>query len=224
MQDGIARQPRRIGLATGHVGIDPVAGLFIARKLVCDRNGDVVVPGGQLDIAHFRRSVRAITVLFGARQRPRHHIKANQESGEFIDAVGNQSQPADHVPLIRQHERRAARADGAGIRDRDAHDGTFFARQRIDDRRARLGTMRDGIPDCDFVRHLSGKLAQHLHGLHAALAMTDHHRTHAVVLVLPGNHAGELAAVLVGAVRPITGLGVADLRFRVAHSSQKAAE
>ena len=97
--------------------ISPEPSLSVARKVVRDRNGNVVVPGGQLNVADRRRSVRSITIRFDAGERPRHHVEADQKRGEIVDAVRNQPQPADHVPLIRQEESGAARADSACVRD-----------------------------------------------------------------------------------------------------------
>src|SRR6266576_17324 len=43
MQHRIARQTRGIGIAAGGVCVDPIASLFVARKVVGDGNGNVVV-------------------------------------------------------------------------------------------------------------------------------------------------------------------------------------
>ena len=96
--------------------------------------------------------------------------------------------------------------------------------QWIDDRRAVQKGAAQGVVHAHGSVEVAGEFVQDLDRLHAALAVADQHRMQAARLVFPGDDAGKLLGILVGAVRPRTVARVADARFRVAHARKKPSE
>ena len=109
---------RDLGLFVGsrNIGVDPGASLRIRRQRVGDRDRNVVIGHRQHDVAHGGRSAAPILAdCCRGGKRPGDHVPLNRKAGKVIDGIGDGSQPKEHVPLVGQHECRAACADRGGI-------------------------------------------------------------------------------------------------------------
>ena len=88
---------------------------------------------------------------------------------------------------------------------------------------ARAASSGGRIDDRQRVVKRAGELVQRAHHQHAALAVPDQHRRHAVVLVVPRERAGELRAVGVAAVRVGAVARIAQPSAGIAHRDRKCA-
>ena len=79
--------------------------------LTLQRDEDMVVGAGQAHVTNHGRAVMLVGVFFGGAEVPRDKVDVDGKPGKVLDRIRNGVQAFDHAPLIRQKERRAARAD-----------------------------------------------------------------------------------------------------------------
>ena len=122
-------------------------------------------------------------------------VPFDDEAGEFFNGVRYGSQTAHHRPLAEQDARQFAGGKRRDIGELESHHGPFDAVDRIDNGRALLGAVGEGIPDSDLVVELAGEFIERPDGEHPALTVPDEHRPHPLALVVPGERSRQLFAV-----------------------------
>ena len=163
-------------------------------------------------------------ISLAPRRGARDTVPFDDEAGKFFDGVRYGSQTAHHRPLAEQDARQFAGGKRRDIGELESHHGPFDAVDRIDNGRALLGAVGEGIPDSDLVVELAGEFIERPDGEHPALTVPDEHRPHPLALVVPGERSRQLLAVRKTAVREAAIGGIAQLRFRISHGDEKLGE
>ena len=213
------------GGASRPVGVDPRPDRRILGQVRRDRQRHVVVRRRQRHVAHLHvAAVLELARRVGARERPCPQVDVDPVAGELLDRIGNRAQPADQRPLVREQEGGPPCPDRRRVGNPQPDHRHGPAGHRVDDGRALFRKVRQRVPHRHLGRVAAVQHVQDLDRLHAALAVPDQHRRHAVALVVPRDDARQPLRVLVRAMRPLPVAGVADLRLRIAHAHEEAAE
>ena len=80
-----------------------------------------------------------------------------------------------------------------------------------------------GVEGVQLLRPVARELVQHLDRLDASLAVADHRRPHALVLVAPGQKSRDIGRAFVRAERPVVLVGGEYSLLRIAHPYEERA-
>ena len=214
---GSARLRRR-----GVVVVDPGARRRVARRdSACAACGCGWSRRAARRYAPARSRRRDMRSLPGGVPAIRSHSIENPVNSSTVSGIAR-SLP-QHRPLSEQKARQLAGGERGDIRNLESDHRTLEAGQRIDDGRALLRLAGQRIPHRNRLMERPVELVEHLDRQHAALAVADQHRHHAVGLVIPGQLAGELLAVGEAVARHAAVARIAQPLFRIAHRDQEFA-